>query len=201
MKALRGAISLFTGFACTALGLAMMLQSGLGMGPWGAFEVAVSKVSGLSVGQVIQIVSFCLVLVSWILKVAPTLVTFLNIVFIGLFMDWFLLVVPSASGVPARWCMFFLGLAIYGFGISEYLCINRGAGPRESLMLALARTFGMSIRAARVAIDVAVLALAALMGGPSGPCYASAARSKQPSAGPGGRSDLHACARRDSTVH
>jgi len=46
--------------------------------------------------------------------------------------------------------------------------VDAGAGPRDSLMLAIKRTTGVSIRVARGSIEVTVVALGWLLGGPAG---------------------------------
>ena len=157
------------GFAFAALGLAVMIRSRLGMGPWGALEVGVSNRTGLSVGTVTQIISLILVIVSWVLAVRPTLVTLLNVFLIGFFMDIALRFVPQAEGWVGRGAFFLIGLGLYSFGIAFYLSAARGdSGPRESLMLAVSRAFRASIRVSRISVDIFALALALIARGPIG---------------------------------
>jgi uncharacterized membrane protein YczE len=49
-----------------------------------------------------------------------------------------------------------------------YIGVEAGAGPRDSLMLAIHRTTGVSIRLARAAIEVIVVLIGWLLGGPLG---------------------------------
>ena len=158
-----------SGFVAAAFGLALMIQSRLGMGPWGALEVGVSKLTGLSVGVVTQAISLALVLLSWALAVPPTLVTILNAFSIGFFMDLALRVLPKPEAWLARGAFFVGGLGIYSFGIAFYLVAAAGdSGPRESLMLAVSRSFRASVRVSRIAVDLFALALAFLAKGPIG---------------------------------
>ncbi len=46
--------------------------------------------------------------------------------------------------------------------------VDAGAGPRDSMMLAIKRTMGISIRAARAMIEVTVVTLGWFLGGPAG---------------------------------
>jgi len=150
------------GFALTALGLVVMLRSGLGMGPWGALEVGIAARSGLTLGQVAQLVSLTLILVAWALKIPPSLVTLANMLLIGYFMDIFMPLVPEVSGWLFRIPSYLLGLAVYCFGISFYLIASGGAsGPREGTMLGVSRAFGTTIKTARIGIDLFALLLAA----------------------------------------
>lgn len=157
------------GFAFAALGLAVMIRSRLGMGPWGALEVGVSRLTGLSVGTVTQLISLALVLLSWALAVRPTFVTLLNVFFIGFFMDVALRFVPQAEGWAGQGLFFVAGLGLYSFGIAFYLAAAQGdSGPRESLMIAVSRSFRASVRVSRIAVDIFALLLALVARGPIG---------------------------------
>lgn len=160
---------ILAGFALTALGLVIMLRSGLGMGPWGALEVGIAARSGLTLGQVAQLVSLTLILVAWALKIPPSIVTIANMLLIGYFMDIFMKVVPEISGWLYRIPSYLLGLVLYCFGISFYLIASGGAsGPREGTMLGVSRAFRTTIKTARIGIDLCALLLAFVAGGPIG---------------------------------
>jgi uncharacterized membrane protein YczE len=151
-----------------SLGLALMLRSDLGMGSWGAFEQALAQLTGMTFGRISQLVGFSLVALAFFMRIPPTVVTLLNMIFIGLFADWWLALIPAAHGLSGQVLLFTLGLIIYSFGIGGYLAVNLGAGPRDSMMLGLSRTTGMSMRAARISVDVSLLVAAWLMRGPVG---------------------------------
>jgi uncharacterized membrane protein YczE len=61
-------------------------------------------------------------------------------------------------------------LAIFLMGLASaiYIGVDAGAGPRDSMMLAIKRTTGISIRVARAIIEVTVVTLGWLLGGPAG---------------------------------
>jgi len=61
-----------------------------------------------------------------------------------------------------------LASLIMGFGTGVYVGVNAGAGPRDSLMLAVARLAKTSVRAARTAIEIGVVLVGWLLGGPVG---------------------------------
>lgn len=157
------------GFAATSCGLILILRSGLGMGPWGALEVALSERTIFSMGQITQLISLILVILSWLMGILPSLVTIMNVYFIGLFMDVFLGIIPQFSNIFVQIVVFFSGLLIYSFGISFYLSFSKNnSGPRESFMLGLSKCFSVSIRLSRVIIDVSILIIALLFKGPVG---------------------------------
>jgi uncharacterized membrane protein YczE len=64
--------------------------------------------------------------------------------------------------------MFLAGVLIQGVATAVYIGVDAGAGPRDSLMLAIHRTTGVSIRLARGAIEVVVVLIGWLLGGPLG---------------------------------
>jgi uncharacterized membrane protein YczE len=55
-----------------------------------------------------------------------------------------------------------------GLASAIYIGVDAGAGPRDSMMLAIKRTTGISIRAARAIIEVTVVTIGWLLGGPAG---------------------------------
>lgn len=157
------------GFAATSCGLILILRSGLGMGPWGALEVALSERTIFSMGQITQFISLILVILSWLMGISPSFVTIMNVYFIGLFMDLFLIIIPQFSNIFVQLVVFFSGLIIYSFGISFYLSFSKNnSGPRESFMLGLSKFFSVSIRLSRVMIDVSIFIIALFFRGPVG---------------------------------
>ena len=104
---------LILGFVVVSLGLALMLQSTLGMGAWGAFQAAIARLSGLTVGRATQLCSVGILLVAWFLGVAPTLASVINMVAVGLFMDRFLAILPAVQTWSQSIIFFALGLFIY----------------------------------------------------------------------------------------
>jgi uncharacterized membrane protein YczE len=95
--------------------------------------------------------------------------TLANIIFIGPWVDVFLLWIPSLSGslviqIPAM----LLAILLTGLATAVYISVNSGAGPRDSLMLAVSRVTGRSVRLSRSVIEVLVVLLGWLLRGPVG---------------------------------
>jgi uncharacterized membrane protein YczE len=63
---------------------------------------------------------------------------------------------------------FLVGLVLVGLASGLYIAAQLGAGPRDSFILGLSRRLGRSIRATRIALEVAVLCTGWLLGGPVG---------------------------------
>jgi uncharacterized membrane protein YczE len=84
---------------------------------------------------------------------------------LNLFLDW----ISTPKDNPALQIgMFLLGVLIQGTATAIYIGVDAGAGPRDSLMLAIHRVTGFSIRVARAAIEVIVVLIGWLLGGPAG---------------------------------
>ena len=74
----RRLLQLLVGLAMYGLSIAMFIRAGLGLDPWDVFHQGVAAKTGLSIGTVVLITSF-LVLLLWIpLRQRPGVGTVLN---------------------------------------------------------------------------------------------------------------------------
>jgi uncharacterized membrane protein YczE len=60
------------------------------------------------------------------------------------------------------------GIALFGVGSALYIGAGLGAGPRDSMMLAVTRRTRWRIGSVRIAIEIAVLAIGIALGGTAG---------------------------------
>ncbi len=165
-------VVLVAGLYCFAFGIMLTLKSDLGLGPWHVFHQGVSRHTGLSFGIASIVVGFGVLLLSWLLGVRPGVGTVSNMVLVGVFIDlieWGGLL-PSFAGHPrpVRLAVNVLGVAVVGFGSALYIKASLGAGPRDSLMLALARRLRGRVALVRGALELAVLVAGYLLGGTAG---------------------------------
>jgi len=77
-------------------------------------------------------------------------------------------VVATPDDLAGRYALVAGGIALVGLGSGLYLGSRLGAGPRDGLMLGLHRRTGVSVRLARTAVEVTVVAAGALLGGTAG---------------------------------
>lgn len=162
--------ALIAGLAILGLGITLSIQSGLGVDPWTVFHVGLSNVLGLRIGQITQLVGIILVIVgSLLLKQRPGIGTVVNMLAVGFFVDLFMGLPWTPAG---SFGMGFLrlgsGIGMVGFGTGVYLSTNFGAGPRDGIMLGLARLCGRPVGPVRSSMEVSVLLLGVLFGGPVG---------------------------------
>lgn len=165
-------IVLIAGLFCFALGIVMTLQSRLGLGPWDVFHQGLANHTGLTFGRANIVVGLGVLLLAWALGIRPGVATVLNMLLVGGFADlilW-LSLVPDFAGRPwlARLALDVAGVAVVGLGSAFYIKANLGAGPRDGLMLGLARRAGGRVAPVRAAIELTVLAIGFLLGGKAG---------------------------------
>ena len=158
-------VVLIFGLFVYGLGVAMTVHASLGIAPWDVFAQGISIQTGLSFGVSTVAVS-ALVLLAWIpLKVKPGIGTIANAVLIGLFADFWLLVLPDTSIYWQRLIIFLLGVVIVAIATGLYISSALGSGPRDGLMQGTANALDKPFWMVRTAYEGSVLTLGALMGG------------------------------------
>jgi uncharacterized membrane protein YczE len=159
---------LLAGLVVFGLGIALMAQAGLGLGPWEAFHQGISFRTGVPLGTVSIVVGIPILALWWPLGERPGIGTLLNVGLIGTATNVGLVVFPVAAGTLPQLAMMLAGVLVIGVGSGLYLAADLGPGPRDGLMTGVHHHFGWSIRRARTAIEVSVLLAAYLLGGTIG---------------------------------
>jgi uncharacterized membrane protein YczE len=177
-EALRRIPKLMVGLLLFGIGIALMADAGLGLGPWEAFHQGISRHTGLELGTVSILLGVPILLMWLPLRERPGIGTLLNIVFIGLATNIALAVLPApiaVTGASSPAWLFVVqsvlmvgGVATIGVASGIYLAADLGAGPRDGLMTGLHHRFGLSIAQARTAVELIVLAVGFLLGGTIG---------------------------------
>ncbi len=158
---------LIAGLVIFGLGIAMMLRSDLGLPPWDVLHQGLAEQFGLSVGVWSIIISVA-VLVLWLpLRERYGIGTVLNAIIIGVVIDVGALVIPAPESVWWEILLSAGGIFLIGLASGMYIGANLGPGPRDGLMTAIARR-GLSIRATRWGLEIAVLITGILLGGTFG---------------------------------
>ncbi|MFZ5856802.1 MAG: YczE/YyaS/YitT family protein [Chloroflexota bacterium] len=157
------------GFLLFGLAIALMIRGNIGTSAWAVLDVALSKITGLSVGTLTVLVGFAVLSGALILREPIGWGTLANILSIGPWEDFWLARIPSVTdNLSLQIAMLFSAIALMGLASAIYIGVDAGAGPRDSMMLAIRRTTGVSIRVARGAIEVTVVTVGWLLGGPAG---------------------------------
>lgn len=166
---IRDFIIIQIGFALFALAIALLIQANLGTSPWVMLTVALADITGLTTGTMTVIVGFVVLIFSLYLKEQIGWGTVGNILSIGPWLDLWLMVVPSVMGNwPFQLLMLGASALLMGIASAVYIGVNAGAGPRDTLMLAVERNTRLSLRQARGGIELIVLIVGFALGGPLG---------------------------------
>lgn len=166
---LRDFVVIQVGFAMFGTSIAMMIRANLGTSPWVMLEVALAQITGLTPGTLSVLVGLFVLLGSIILKEQIGWGTVANILFIGPWEDLALHFIPSITNNFILQISMLLGaIFLMGMASAIYIGVDAGAGPRDSLMLGVKRTSGWSLRRARGSIEIIVVLLGWLLGGPIG---------------------------------
>ena len=159
--------ALLFGLYLFGAGISLMVEADLGLGPWDVFHQGVSEITGLSIGRVINVVAFMVVLAFIPLKERFGIGTILNAVVIGVAADATSALLPDLQAMPVRVAAMVLGPVLIAIGSGFYIGAGLGPGPRDGVMTGLARR-GIDIWKARFGIELTVLLVGLALGGSVG---------------------------------
>ena len=152
------------GLAFFALGISMFVAAHLGLAPWDVFHQGVSRHTGISLGWVIEIVGFVLLLL-WIpLRQRPGVGTILNALEIGLVVNLIGDHLPSTDRLIPRLVYVVGAVVVIAAGSGLYIGAGLGTGPRDGIMVGLAAR-GFSVRVTRTVLEAVVMAVGFALGG------------------------------------
>jgi uncharacterized membrane protein YczE len=158
---------LLLGLVLCGVGIALMVEGDLGLGPWDVLHQGIAERTGIPIG-VATIAVGAAVMVLWLpLRERPGLGTVLNVLLIGVVLDLSLLALETPDHLALRAAMMLSGPVLFGLGTGLYIGAGLGPGPRDGVMTGLARR-GLPIGGARTGIEVSVLAIGWLLGGTAG---------------------------------
>jgi len=157
------------GFLLYGLAIALIVRANLGTGTWLVLEVALANIFGIKIGTITVYMGFLILIIALVLREQVGWGTLGNILSIGPWLNLSLdLISTPKNNLALQIAMFLLGVLIQGVATAVYINVDAGAGPRDSLMLAIQRTTGVSLRMARGAIEIVVVLIGWLLGGPLG---------------------------------
>lgn len=158
-------VILFAGLGVYGLGIALTVHAGIGIAPWDVLGQGIAIQTGLSFGVSTVIVSV-FVLLCWIpLKVKPGFATIANALFVGLFADLWLLILPTLDAYWQQLGMFVLGVVVVAIATGLYISSSLGSGPRDGLMQGTANALDKPFWLVRTAFEGSVLTIGWIMGG------------------------------------
>lgn len=161
---------LVAGVAVSALGITMMLQANIGLEPWSVLQQGLAQTVGITYGTASMIVGAAAIGTAVLCGESFGIGTVVDIVLCAacvdglLWLDW----IPLIRSLPSGILMLLGGLELLVLGTWMYMKSALGAGPRDALMVALARKTCRSVGLCRVSVEIIVIIAGFLLGGQVG---------------------------------
>ncbi|HEY1135074.1 MAG TPA: hypothetical protein VGE77_10890 [Nocardioides sp.] len=164
----RRLVQMTIGLVCYGISLGLMVGGAVGLAPWDVLHSGIATLVPLTIGQVLTLASF-VVLLAWIpLRERPGLATLANPFVLGLSADATIALLGDVDGLLDRVALMVGGVLLCGFATALYIGAQLGRGPRDGLMTGLARRTGLSLRLVRTALEVSVVLGGLALGGVAG---------------------------------
>lgn len=160
-------IQLATGLVAVGVGVGLLIRADLGVASWDVLHVALAERTGGSVGTVSALVGVAAAGLATALGERPRPGTLVPLVVIAPTLDLVLAVATTPTTLGGQVAMLAGGMSLMAVGVGAYVASDHGAGPGDLVFLGLAKR-GMSVGAARLAVDGTAVTLGWLLGGPLG---------------------------------
>ncbi len=142
-------------FVCS-IGIVFMLKANIGYPAWDVFHAGLANTMGTTIGMASILTGLVVGVATIILGEKIGIGTIFNMIVIGLFLDLILSmnIIPAASNFAYGMAMMSGGMILLSYGSYHYIGSAFGAGPRDSLMVAITRKTGLQVGVCRGAIEV-----------------------------------------------
>lgn len=160
MNMLIAAVSLFV----NGFGVYLTIQANIGAGPWDVLNLGLSKTLGILYGTASIAVSYAILGIDIALKEPIGIAMFIDALVVGKAVDFFnkIQAVKKCDSLMTGIPIMVIGLIIMAYTQYTYMSASLGCGPRDTLLVALAR------RAKKIpigAVSIALLGTATFIGG------------------------------------
>lgn len=158
------------GLLVSAVGIQLMLQANIGLEPWSVLQQGISQTFGITFGMASAIVGAMVILIAVFCGESIGLGTLANIVVCPGFLDILALLgwIPQAKTPVGGVVMLLVGLELLALGTWMYMLITLGVGPRDALMVVLARKTHRSVGLCRAVTELIVIFVGWRLGGQVG---------------------------------
>nr|WP_320025678.1 hypothetical protein [uncultured Acetobacterium sp.] len=149
------------------LGIIVTMRANVGYAPWEVLHSGISQTLGVSIGLVNTAVGAIIVIIVCLFGEKIGIGTIFNMFMIGLFMDLILYLdfIPIYQNFWIGTLVLILGLFIISLGTYFYISSAFGAGPRDSLMVAITRKTNLPVGLCRGILEVSVVIIGWFLGG------------------------------------
>ena len=161
------AVSLFV----NGFGVYLTIRANIGAGPWDVLNIGLAKTCGILYGTASVIISYSILGIDIALREPIGIAMFIDAFVVGKAVDFFnrINLVPKCHNPFVGIVVMLLGLIIMAYTQYTYMSASLGCGPRDTLLVALAKR-AKSIPIGAVSITLLSLAtfIGWLLGGPVG---------------------------------
>lgn len=161
---------LLGGLLVSAVGIQMMLQANIGLEPWSVLQQGLAQTFGITFGMASAIVGAVVILIAVLCGESFGLGTLANIFVCPAYIDLLALLgwVPQAKTLWGGVAMLLAGLELLAIGTWMYMLSTLGVGPRDALMVVLARRTHRSVGVCRAVTELVVIFIGWRLGGQVG---------------------------------
>ena len=158
------------GLMVSAVGITMMLQANVGLEPWSILQKGMSIFFGMTYGTAAMIVGAAVIAIAVLCGESFGIGTLANIFFcpvcidILLYLDW----IPQMQTLWFGLLMLLGGMELLSVGTWMYMKSALGSGPRDALMVVLARKTGRSVGLCRATVELIAIFVGWRLGGQLG---------------------------------
>lgn len=159
------------GLLIMGLGISLIAISNFGNGSWDAVNIGLSEKTGLSIGVAMNIIAIIQIIIGGIInKEFPNMATMVTSIFLGVFIDFWMLFLNNIkiTGYIMQFSVFILALPVLSIGISIYLVSKLPNTPLDYFMLALKSKFNLSLMVSKITSESIGLILGFMLGGTIG---------------------------------
>lgn len=162
---------LFIGFGFIAYGVSMVVHvSDVGVEPWAALNIALEKKMWTYGAWNALIQSVFIILTVIIEKRLPRVGTYINMIFVSLFIDIFVYLnsffYVEIINSFLKYGFYISGVIVATFGTAMAIVSGLGTGAKTQFYVAIHQKFGFKLSNCKYAMEILGLLLAVVFGGP-----------------------------------
>lgn len=161
---------LLGGLLVSAVGITLMLQANIGLEPWSVLQQGMVLTFGMTFGTASAIVGAAVIAIAFFCGESFGLGTLANIFICPVFIDLLLYLgwIPQLKSFWAGLIALLGGMELLALGTWMYMKSALGSGPRDALMVVLARRTHRTVGVCRAAVEVVIVFIGWRLGGQVG---------------------------------
>ena len=167
MDYLKRLVRMLIGLTFCGTGSYFIIQANIGLGPWEAFHIGLSNMTGIMYGNVSIIVGAFIVIIDLVLKEKIGFGTVLNAIIYPKWVDVWNAVglIEKRQSMLSGFPLLLLGMTMVAVGTWLYMGCAMGSGPRDSMIVGVNKRFPKApVGVIKASLELFVVAAGFLMG-------------------------------------